>query len=45
MSRKDFISIPFGAFDSELIEETITIPDGYCATIEGRKVFIKRNKN
>lgn len=39
--RKDFISIPFGA-DSELIEETITIPDGYCATIEGRKVCIKK---
>lgn len=39
--RKDFISIPFGT-DSELIEETITIPDGYCATIEGRKVCIKK---
>ena len=39
--RKDFISIPFGT-DSELIEETITIPDGYCATIEGKKVCIKK---
>lgn len=39
--RKDFISIPFGT-DSELIEETITIPDGYCATIEGQKVYIKK---
>ena len=39
--RKDFISIPFGT-DSELIEETITIPDGYCATIEEQKVYIKK---
>lgn len=39
--RKDFISIPFGT-DSELIEETITIPDGYCVTIEGRKICIKK---
>lgn len=40
--RKDFISIPFGAFDSELIEESITIPDGCYAVIEGRKVYIKK---
>ena len=40
--RKDFISIPFGAFDSELIEETITIPDGCVATIEGNKIHIKK---
>lgn len=41
IERKDFISIPFGT-DSELIEEIIKIPDGYCATIEGRKVCIKK---
>lgn len=40
--RKDFISIPFGAFDSELIEESITIPDGCYAVIEGRKVYIRK---
>ena len=40
--RKDFISIPFGAIDSELVNETITIPDGCVATIEGRKVFIRK---
>lgn len=40
--RKDFISIPFGAFDSELIEETIIIPDGCVATIESNKIHIKR---
>ena len=41
IERKDFISIPFGT-DSELIEETITIPDGCVATIEGNKIHIKR---
>ena len=40
--RKDFISIPFGAIDSEMVNETITIPDGCVATIEGRKVFIRK---
>ena len=34
--RKEFTTIPFGAFDSELIEEMLTIPDGCVATIEGR---------
>ena len=40
--REGFVSIPFGAFDSELIEETITIPDGCVATIEGNKIHIKK---
>lgn len=40
--RKEFISIPFGAFDSELIEEMLTIPDGCVATIEGNRIHIKR---
>lgn len=40
--RKDFISIPFGAFDSELVNETITIPDGCVATIEGKRIHIKK---
>lgn len=42
IERKEFISIPFGAFDSELIEETLTIPDGCVATIEGNRIHIKR---
>ena len=41
--RKDFISIPFGT-DSELVNETITIPDGCVAAIEGRKIFIRKLK-
>lgn len=39
--RKESTSISFGT-DSELIEEIIKIPDGYCATIEGQKVYIKK---
>lgn len=42
IERKDFISIPFGAFDSELVNETITIPDGCVATIEGKRIHIKK---
>lgn len=42
IERKDFISIPFGAYDSELVSETITIPDGYVAIIEDNKIHIKR---
>lgn len=42
IERKEFTSIPFGAFDSELYESMITIPDGCVATIEGNKVHIKR---
>ena len=41
VERKDFISIPFGT-DSELIEESITIPDGCVATIEGNKIHMKK---
>lgn len=42
IERIEFTSIPFGAFDSELIEEMITIPDGCVATIEGNRIHIKR---
>ena len=38
---KESTSISFGT-DSELIEEIIKIPDGYVATIEGQKVYIKK---
>lgn len=43
--RKYFISIPFGAFDSELVNETIIIPDECVATIEGNKIHIKKKDN
>ena len=36
------IEIPFGAKDSELIEETISIPDGCYAIIKGNKVIIRK---
>lgn len=42
IERKEFTSIPFGAFDSELFEEMLTVPDGCVATIEGNKIHIKR---
>ena len=42
IEMEEFTSIPFGAYDSELVNETITIPDGCVATIEGRKVCIKK---
>lgn len=42
IERKEFTSIPFGAFDSELIEEMLTIPDGCVANIEGNRIHIKR---
>ncbi len=40
--RKGFVSIPFGAYDSELVNETIAIPDGCVAIIEGNKIHIKK---
>ena len=36
------IEIPLGAKDSELIQETICIPDGCYAFIEGNKIVIKK---
>ena len=38
------LDIPFGAKDSELIEEFITIPDGFYATIEGNRVILRKHK-
>ena len=38
------IEIPFGAKDSELIQETICIPDGCYAFIEGNKIVIKKGE-
>lgn len=36
--------IPFGASDSELMEATYFIPQGYHAVIEGNKVIIKKGE-
>lgn len=38
------IEIPFGARDSELLEESITIPKGCYATIEGNRVVIRKGE-
>ena len=37
-------TIPFGASDSELMEATYFIPQGYYAIIEGNKVIIKKGE-
>ena len=36
--------IPFGASDSELMEATYFIPQGYHAVIDGNKVIIKKGE-
>lgn len=38
------IEIPFGAYDSELVEATYYIPDGMEAIIEGDKVIIRKKE-
>lgn len=42
--KKEFIEIPFGAFDSELQEVTYYIPKGFHAEIDGDKIVIKKIK-
>ena len=42
MDYKKKIEIPFGAFDSELIRQEISIPNGFKATIEGDKIILTR---
>lgn len=42
IEMEEFTSIPFEAYDSELVNETITIPDGCVATIEGNRIHIKK---
>jgi hypothetical protein len=37
--------IPFGVFDSELMEVTYFIPQGYHAVIDGNKVIIKKGED
>ena len=41
---REEIEIPFGAKDSELIEETYYIPQGMEAIIEDDKVIIRRKE-
>ena len=38
-------TIPFGASDSELMEATYFIPQGYHAVIDGNKVIIKKGED
>ena len=42
---EDEFTIPFGAKDSELIEETYFIPEGMEAVIEGNKIVIKKKES
>lgn len=37
--------IPFRAFDSELMHQEISIPEGFKATIEGNKIILTRIEN
>ncbi len=39
-----FIEIPFGAFDSETIGWTYTIPEGFTAKIEDGKIVVEKKK-
>ena len=37
--------IPFGAFDSELMRQEISIPEGFTATIEGDKIILTKTES
>lgn len=37
--------IPFGAFDSELMHQEISIPEGFTATIEGNKIILAKTES
>lgn len=37
--------ISFGAFDSELMHQEISIPEGFKATIDGNKIILTRIEN
>jgi len=41
---KEFIEIPFGAIDSELMEWEYQIPEGYEAQIKDGKVIVKKKE-
>ena len=43
--NEESFEIPFGAYDSELVEETYFIPEGMEAVIEGDKVIIRRKES
>lgn len=40
-----FIEIPFGAFDSETIGWTYTIPEGFIAKIENGKIIVEKKES
>lgn len=40
-----FIEIPFGAFDSETIGWTYTIPEGFTAKIEDGKIIVEKKES
>ena len=42
MNYENKQEIPFGAFDSELMRQEISIPDGFEAVIEGNKIILKK---
>ena len=42
MDNEKKIEIPFGAFDSELIRQEISIPNGFNAVIDGNKIILTR---
>ena len=42
MDYEKKIEIPFGAFDSELIRQEISIPNGFNAVIDGNKIILTR---
>lgn len=37
--------IPFGAFDSELMHQESSIPEGFTATIEGNKIILAKTES
>ena len=40
-----FVEIPFGAFDSETIGWTYTIPEGFTAKIDGGKIVVEKKES
>ena len=42
MDYEKKIEIPFGAFDSDLIRQEISIPNGFEAVIDGNKIILTR---
>lgn len=45
MDNKKKQEIPFGSFDSELMHQEITIPEGFEAVVEGNKIILKKTES